>query len=86
MNNYLLESAARQAPIDAAVAEFLSRGGRIKVEAGPPEKQQFSKRKDWIDPETVLARRRNVQRSATVREFDRQIAEREQLRKMAGAI
>ena len=57
MNNYILAGAERQAELEAAKAAFVANGGRVsKVPGFCP--QPAPARKNWVDPETVLKRKR----------------------------
>lgn len=56
MNNYILAGAQRQAELEAAKAAFFM-GGRQITEL--PSRQVLPpSRKNWVDPETVLKRKR----------------------------
>lgn len=58
MNNYILAGAQRQAELEVAKAAFFM-GGRQITEL--PSRQVLPpSRKNWIDPETVLKRRRRL--------------------------
>lgn len=55
-NNYILAGAERQAELEAAKAAFFM-GGRQITEL--PSRQVLPpSRKNWVDPETVLKRKR----------------------------
>uniref|UniRef100_UPI002582D850 hypothetical protein n=1 Tax=Pseudomonas sp. TaxID=306 RepID=UPI002582D850 len=54
---YILAGAERQAELEAAKAAFVANGGRVsKVPGFCP--RPAPARKNWIDPETVLQRKR----------------------------
>lgn len=56
MNNYILAGAERQRDLDASTAAFLAAGGKVKE---LPSRQVLPPpRKTWVDPETVLQRKR----------------------------
>lgn len=54
----------QQARIDAARGYFLSQGKTVLV-IETPEREPHRPRKDWIDPETVLKRKRPKARRST---------------------
>lgn len=58
-NNFIIAANERQAQIEAAKAAFFMSGGQAKVCPGLPERVMPPVRKDWVDPETVLKRKRH---------------------------
>lgn len=56
-NEKIAALAEEQARIDAARAAFLAQGGRVQVLASYEFKPE-PPRKAWVDPETVLKRRK----------------------------
>ena len=56
-NEKIAVLAEEQARIDTARTAFLARGGRVQVLASYEFKPE-PPRKDWVDPETVLKRRK----------------------------
>lgn len=84
MNNYITESAKRQSELDSAKAAFEARGGKVKQ---IPSRQVLPpQRKVWIDPETVLQRRRMVKPSNILAECDRALADQLKIREMGKAL
>lgn len=55
-NNYILAGAERQAELEAAKAAFFM-GGR-QINELPSRQVLPPSRKNWVDPETVLKRKR----------------------------
>lgn len=54
----LAELATQQSEIEAATAAYFAAGGRLQVIESPIESEPTPPRRDWIDPETVLRRKR----------------------------
>ncbi len=75
MNNYILAGAQRQAELEAAKAAFVANGGRVASVPGFTPRPAPA-RKAWVDPETVLKRRRRLPSTS----------ERAALRRMADSL
>nr|WP_314569244.1 hypothetical protein [uncultured Pseudomonas sp.] len=80
-NQRIASLAEEQARIDAARAAFLARGGQVQVLASYEFKPE-PPRKAWVDPETVLKRRRMVRPSLTLERCDRALADQLKIRQM----
>lgn len=57
-DNYIIAATERQAQIEAAKAAFFKSGGRIQIKPGAPDNPLPPVRRDRVDPETVLKRRK----------------------------
>ncbi|MFV7440783.1 hypothetical protein [Pseudomonas vlassakiae] len=57
IDNYILAGAERQAELEAAKAAFFASGGQAVV-LGSYQAAPLPTRTDWVDPETVLVRKR----------------------------
>lgn len=56
MDNYMIMARERQAMLDAAKAAFLLDGGEVQEVEG--FKPSLRIRTDWVDPDTVLKRKK----------------------------
>ena len=59
-SNDIIAANERQAQIEAAKVAFFNRGGRVKIGPGVPDRPVPAQRSAWVDPETVLKRRRRL--------------------------
>ncbi|KQQ60107.1 hypothetical protein ASF84_05190 [Pseudomonas sp. Leaf127] len=75
-SNDIIAASERQAQIEAAKVAFFNRGGRVKIGPGVPDRPVPAPRSAWVDPETVLKRRRRLPTPA----------ERAVLRRMADSL
>jgi hypothetical protein len=57
-DNFILAADQRQSQLEAAKAAFFASGGQVQIGPGVPDRPLPPVRKNTIDPETVLKRKK----------------------------